>query len=135
MRRNRMQNRPGTGVRERYPAARIPKISLVTRALSTTIKSDGFEAEESSFRKRPAGGYLMRIVKFCPLLLAAEPLLFTAPRLTAWDGTNSAARNANLELARQLNQAFVQVADEVSPVVVVITVTQKASATPQVDSG
>jgi serine protease Do len=77
----------------------------------------------------------MRIVKFCPLLLAATTLFFTTPRLAAWDGTNSAARNANLELARQLNQAFVQVADEVSPVVVVITVTQKASATPQVDSG
>ena len=33
----------------------------------------------------------------------------------------------NLELARQLNQAFVEVAEKVSPAVVVITVTQKAS--------
>ena len=76
----------------------------------------------------------MKIVKFCLLLLTGAAILFATPRLAARDGTNSAARNANLELARQLNQAFVQVADEVSPVVVVITVTQKASATPQVDS-
>ena len=38
--------------------------------------------------------------------------------------------NPNLDLARQLNQAFVQVAEEVSPSVVVITVTQKSSDSP-----
>jgi len=32
-----------------------------------------------------------------------------------------------LELAKQLNEAFVEVADKVSPAVVVITVTQKAN--------
>jgi len=36
--------------------------------------------------------------------------------------------NANIELARQLNSAFVQVAEEVSPCVVVITVLQRADA-------
>ena len=39
-----------------------------------------------------------------------------------------------LDLARQLNQAFIEVADKVSPAVVVITVTQKASAS-QSDEG
>ena len=38
-------------------------------------------------------------------------------------------------MARQLNQAFVQVAADVSPAVVVITVTQKASASPRLDAG
>src|SRR5437899_12196935 len=38
--------------------------------------------------------------------------------------------NPNLDLARQLNQAFVQVAEDVSPSVVVITVTQKATDSP-----
>ncbi|WP_050785649.1 trypsin-like peptidase domain-containing protein [Pedosphaera parvula] len=38
--------------------------------------------------------------------------------------------NPNLDLARQLNQAFVQVAEEVSPSVVVITVTQKTTESP-----
>src|SRR5437016_402771 len=36
---------------------------------------------------------------------------------------------ANLDLARQLNQAFVQVADKVSPSVVIINVVQKLAAT------
>ncbi len=75
----------------------------------------------------------MKNVKLCLLLPATATWLLTATCLVARDDTNSAARNANLALARQLNQAFVQVADEVSPVVVVITVTQKASA-PQVDT-
>lgn len=39
--------------------------------------------------------------------------------------------SANLALARQLNQAFVEVAEKVSPAVVVITVTQKAPAPPE----
>jgi serine protease Do len=38
------------------------------------------------------------------------------------------AASAGLELARQLNEAFVEVAEKVSPSVVVITVVQKASA-------
>src|SRR5439155_12778839 len=38
------------------------------------------------------------------------------------------ASTANLELARQLNQAFVEVAEKVSPAVVVITVVQKPAA-------
>ncbi|HZV33948.1 MAG TPA: trypsin-like peptidase domain-containing protein [Verrucomicrobiae bacterium] len=41
--------------------------------------------------------------------------------------------DANLDLARQLNQAFVKVAEEVSPCVVVITVVQKAGANPHTD--
>jgi serine protease Do len=38
------------------------------------------------------------------------------------------AASANLELARQLNQAFIEVAERVSPAVVVITVLQKTSS-------
>ena len=39
--------------------------------------------------------------------------------------TLAAPASSNLELARQLNQAFIEVADKVSPCVVVINVTQK----------
>ena len=41
---------------------------------------------------------------------------------------NGAPASPNLDLARQLNQAFVEVADKVSPSVVVITVTQRPGA-------
>ena len=37
------------------------------------------------------------------------------------------ANNTNLDLAHQLNQAFVEVAEQVSPAVVVITVTEKST--------
>ena len=50
--------------------------------------------------------------------------------LTAWlSATPRAvcAADSNLELARRLNQAFVEVAEKVSPSVVVIVVTQKSS--------
>src|SRR5258708_29765435 len=39
--------------------------------------------------------------------------------------SSASAPNSNLELARQLNQAFVELAEKVSPSVVVVTVTQK----------
>lgn len=46
------------------------------------------------------------------------------------DNANStkAPKTPELDLARQLNQAFIQVADRISPAVVVITVVQKASS-------
>ena len=63
------------------------------------------------------------------MALVAPPM-----RLAADDAPGGGSRSANLELARQLNQAFVQVAEDVSPTVVVITVTQK-SMTPTLDTG
>jgi serine protease Do len=42
--------------------------------------------------------------------------------------SDAAEHRKNLEVARQLNDAFIQVADDVSPAVVVITVTQKPGA-------
>jgi serine protease Do len=48
--------------------------------------------------------------------------------------TSPSQRAANLQLARQLNQAFVQVAQDVSPSVVVITVLEKPSAKHPLDS-
>jgi serine protease Do len=44
------------------------------------------------------------------------------------------AASANLDLARQLNQAFIEVAEKVSPAVVVITVVQRPAA-PSYDDG
>src|ERR1017187_1195517 len=62
-------------------------------------------------------------------------LQFTLPLLAAAAGLALAAQpalcrepSANLELARQLNQAFVEVADKVSSSVVVINVVQKPAA-------
>ena len=69
------------------------------------------------------------IMKLTLITLTAAALAILPLPLCATD------RAANLDLARQLNAAFVQVADDVSPSVVVITVTEKASATPRFDSG
>src|SRR5947208_3026798 len=63
----------------------------------------------------------MKIQKF-NLLLIIACVMFAATAGTAKEPS------ANLELARQLNQAFVEVAEKVSPAVVVITVIQKPSA-------
>src|ERR1051325_4275561 len=57
--------------------------------------------------------------------------------LALWLGLALAAgapASSNLELARQLNQAFVEVADKVSPSVVVINVSQKPG-TAALDTG
>ncbi len=70
----------------------------------------------------------MKIVKFWLLLLAGAILAPNLCRVCAADAGVAAAPNANLSLARQLNEAFVQVAEEVSPSVVVITVIEKAGA-------
>jgi len=77
----------------------------------------------------------MNSVKFGLLSLVAAALMFVPQRATAFETNALPALNANLQLARQLNEAFVQVAEEVSPSVVVITVTQKASAIVQSDDG
>jgi serine protease Do len=77
----------------------------------------------------------MKFTKVCPLFLAAAMLATVPAGAFAATETNSPAPNANLELARQLNQAFVQVAEDVSPSVVVITVVQKATPQSALDSG
>ncbi len=78
---------------------------------------------------------IMKIVKFSPFFLLAAVLAIAPPPLSARDLTATPAPNPNLELARQLNQAFVQVAEDVSPAVVVIDVVQKASPNPRLDDG
>ncbi len=77
----------------------------------------------------------MNILKFGPPLLLTAILAMAPLQSFARDLTATPTPNANLQLAQQLNQAFVQVAEDVSPAVVVITVVQKASATPRLDSG
>jgi len=66
----------------------------------------------------------MKTIKFCLLLLLAAGF---GPARRSAAADDHGKSSSNLELARQLNQAFVEVAEEVSPVVVVITVTQKAA--------
>jgi len=66
----------------------------------------------------------MKTMKFCLLLLLAAGF---GPARRSAAAEDHARSSPNLELARQLNQAFVEVAEEVSPMVVVITVTQKAA--------
>ena len=58
----------------------------------------------------------------------ALPLLATASLALAAQPGWSREPSANLDLARQLNEAFVAVAEKVSPAVVVITVVQKPAA-------
>lgn len=67
-------------------------------------------------------GYMMKTMKLTLTLLAAFGLILAARPAPA------RAASANLELARQLNQAFIEVAEKVSPAVVVITVVQKPAA-------
>jgi serine protease Do len=70
----------------------------------------------------------MKILKVWLLLLAGAVMAPGTGRVCAGDTAAAGAPNANLTLARQLNEAFVQVAEEVSPSVVVITVVEKAGA-------
>jgi serine protease Do len=63
----------------------------------------------------------MKMKKVWSLVLAGVMAAPGLGRVNAGD-----APNANLALAKQLNEAFVQVAEEVSPSVVVITVTERA---------
>lgn len=72
--------------------------------------------------------FTMKNVNHCVLLVIAITLGFTMPASSAEQVSATAKPSPNLDLARQLNQAFVEVAEEVSPAVVVITVTQKASS-------
>lgn len=53
----------------------------------------------------------------------------TVLTLAGWPGASSAAESEALGLARQLNQAFIEVADKVSPSVVVVSVAHKADYT------
>src|SRR5436190_23956864 len=69
---------------------------------------------------------LMKYLRFALLLVALGPLV----SVSNWNTV--AGQSANLDLARQLNQAFVEVAERVSPAVVVINVIQKPS-TPNLD--
>lgn len=71
---------------------------------------------------------------FLPILTVTA-LAFAPLGIHAREVEATATPTANLELARQLNQAFVQVAEQVSPCVVVITVTQKPSTNPHGDDG
>ena len=70
----------------------------------------------------------MKVMKFWLLALAVVAAVTGSGRVCAGDAPAGGAADANLALARQLNEAFVQVAEEVSPSVVVITVTEKAGA-------
>ena len=66
--------------------------------------------------------YMMKIMKLCGTLVTGWCLvLATRPALAH-------GASANLDLARQLNQAFIEVAEKVSPAVVVITVVQTPAA-------
>src|SRR6266446_4002468 len=65
---------------------------------------------------------LMKPLPLSLLPLISSCLIFAPPTASANEPSS------NLELARQLNLAFVEVAEKVSPAVVVITVVQKPSA-------
>jgi serine protease Do len=66
----------------------------------------------------------MKSSKLCALsLVASNLLLLTSAASFGNDQVKDAS--ANLQLARQLNQAFIEVAEKLSPAVVIITVVQK----------
>src|ERR1043165_8300165 len=55
------------------------------------------------------------------------------PAASSADPQKQLASSRNLDLAKQLNEAFIEVADKVSPAVVVIQVTQKAGSAVTMD--
>src|SRR6266446_7774154 len=65
---------------------------------------------------------LMKPLPLSLLPLISSCLIFAPPTASANEPSS------NIELARQLNQAFVEVAEKVSPAVVVISVVQKPAA-------
>src|SRR5437667_1868260 len=69
----------------------------------------------------------MRTLKYGVLGLALSGLLISSRAATAKEPS------ANLALARQLTQAFIELAEKVSPAVVVITVVEKPTATATYD--
>ncbi|HWF19683.1 MAG TPA: trypsin-like peptidase domain-containing protein [Verrucomicrobiae bacterium] len=75
----------------------------------------------------------MKISNFYLPILAATTLAFAPLCASARDTEAVPTRTPGLDLARELNQAFVHVAEDVSPCVVVITVTEKASSTSHLD--
>ncbi len=72
----------------------------------------------------------MKMKKIWLLVLTGALAAPGSGRVNASETPAGETANANLALARQLNEAFVQVAEEVSPSVVVITVTEKPGALP-----
>jgi serine protease Do len=99
---------------------------LVTPSSSNTITSH-FQTGIIRILRPETLPFIMKTAKFCLPALIAVTLAFAPTVTTAKEAVVTAKPSPNLELARQLNQAFVEVADEVSPAVVVITVVQKAS--------
>ena len=74
--------------------------------------------------------------KYRPILLAVTALQIAAvtPSFAEAGPTDATkAKSPALDMARQLNNAFIEVADRVSPAVVVITVTQKGGARTEED--
>ena len=69
----------------------------------------------------------MKTVKYELILLAIWGQIFSLPAAPA------KVPGPNLALARQLNEAFVEVAEKVSPAVVVITVVEKPASLPPYD--
>lgn len=75
------------------------------------------------------------MIRMCVALLCAAALGYPGPLVLTFAGDPAAPSPArteriptNLEVARQLNEAFVQVVEKVSPSVVVINVVQKPTA-------
>ena len=91
------------------------------RRLTVAAKQVNARARNFLSPARQTGGIVTPRMRMKPFRIALSLVLALA--LTT---SNHAAGTSNLDLARQLNAAFVEVAEKVSPAVVVITVTQKA---------
>ena len=65
-------------------------------------------------------------MKFRTTFFTQSAIALVAVVTLAWSQASAKEPSAALQLARQLNQAFIEVADEVSPAVVVVRVAQKA---------
>ncbi|MDB6123435.1 MAG: 2-alkenal reductase [Pedosphaera sp.] len=76
----------------------------------------------------------MKTANFSAIFLLAVSLAFAPLASNALENAAVAKPNPKLDLARQLNEAFVEVADQVAPAVVVITVVQKAAASSSLHS-
>jgi len=103
------------------------------RLAGSLLGQDKRRGRESGSRRCKAGELSTVPPDFASRLLSSVAALSLALILAPTRAAVGLETNGNLELARQLNQAFADVAQRVSAAVVVINVTQKGSAAEAAD--
>src|SRR5437867_129972 len=86
-----------------------------------------FELIILSFWRKPSPGISLESMRMMLSRYGRSAGWLAGFAILLWAPANAKEPSTALEMARQLNQAFIEVADQVSPAVVVIRVAHKAS--------